>query len=339
MIEHIENIKKWSSEGGVISVARVTKTWGSSPRPVGSVMLVNEEGKMSGSVSGGCVEGAVVKRALKSLPDQKSDRLQFGVSDEEAWSVGLSCGGSIQVFLESADFNKDPVWSGLLENVENNMSCTLISSLEDGTNQKALLKEDGKVIGDNLPDLIIHEAKTAYDQRINRSIDHEERQYFIHIFPRKSLLLIIGAAHITVDLVSLGNMFGFETVVIDPRSYFAENTTFNDPPSKVLESYPSEVLKDFPLDAYTFCAILSHDPKIDDNALEILLPSKVGYIGALGSRKTHEKRSKRLLEKGISQELIDRIHAPIGIPINAKSAREIAMSIVGEIIKVKNQYL
>ena len=106
----------------------------------------------------------------------------------------------------------------------------------------------------------------------------------------------------------------------------------------MIEDYPSEVLDQFPLDAYTFSAILSHDPKIDDNALEILLPSDVGYIGALGSRKTHEKRVNRLLEKGIEQSLIDKIHAPIGVSITAKSAREIALSIISQIIQEKNQY-
>lgn len=338
MNEYLQILKNWIKQSDTIALARVVKTWGSSPRPVGSVMLVNPEGKMAGSVSGGCVEGAVVKQAKRALGDKTSAKLDYGVSDEEAWSVGLSCGGSIQVFLQPTTFSEGSVWSRLLANAQENQASTLISSLEDGDSTNTLLDEDGQVWGDELSEELLAEAKDAYAKRTHKTVTHHNKDYFIQIFPRRSLLLIIGAAHITVDLVALGNQFGFETVVIDPRGYFAENTTFIDLPSQLLQNYPSEVLNQFPLDAYTFCAILSHDPKIDDNALEILLPSEVGYIGALGSKKTHAKRTDRLLEKGIDQSLIDRIHAPIGVSINAKSAKEIALSIISQIIEVKNQY-
>ena len=338
MTEYADILQKWLQSDQSVAVARVVKTWGSSPRPVGSVMLVNPAGKMAGSVSGGCVEGAVVKQAKRALEENTSVKLDYGVSDEEAWSVGLSCGGNIQVFLQPATFSEGSVWSRLLANAQENKASTLISSLEDGNSTNTLLDEDGQVWGDELEEEVLAEAKDAYTKRTHKTVTHEGKDYFIQIFPRKSLLLIIGAAHITVDLVALGNQFGFETVVIDPRGYFAENTTFTDPPSQLLQNYPSEVLNRFPLDAYTFCAILSHDPKIDDNALEILLPSEVGYIGALGSKKTHAKRTNRLLEKGVDQSLIDRIHAPIGVNINAKSAKEIALSIISQIIEVKNQF-
>ena len=331
-------IKKWQLEGSSMAIARVIKTWGSSPRPMGSSMVINAEGKMSGSVSGGCVEGAVVKKAEEVLGNQLSRKLKYGVSDEEAWSVGLSCGGSVGVFLQSIDFSNE-VWSTLLKEVDRNKSAIMISSLEDGVNSNTLIDEKGHVIGDDLPTEVLNLAKEAYDNRTNKTISFAEKEYFIHLFPRKPILLIVGAAHITVDLVALGNQFGFETIVIDPRGYFAKNMVFADPPSKVFEAYPSEVLDQFPLDAYTFCAILSHDPKIDDNALEILLTSKVGYIGALGSIKTHAKRVERLKEKGMKESLINRIKAPIGVSIHAQSAREIALSIMSEIIQVKNEFV
>lgn len=336
MHDLLKDLQNWTNDNHPITLARVIQTWGSSPRPTGSTMLINSEGKLSGSVSGGCVEGAVVKAANALTDDRSCKRLKFGVSDEEAWSVGLSCGGSIQVFIQQADFAADPVWATLKENVENNKSSILITSLEDGLSSNSLITEEQVVIGSNLSDLLISEAAEAYSQRTHRTVESDGKTYFIQIYPRKSLLLVIGAAHITVDLVALGNMFGFETVVIDPRGYFAKNISFTSAPSQILEAYPSEVLDQFPLDAYTFCAILSHDPKIDDNALDILLPAGVGYIGALGSKKTHAKRTARLLEKGVSQELLDQIHAPIGLPIHAKSAREIALSIMSQIIEVKN---
>ncbi len=338
MKEYLDVINEWSLENKEIALARVIKTWGSSPRPIGSLMLVNNDGKMSGSVSGGCVEGSVVKKSLALLEKKESERVSYGVSDEEAWEVGLSCGGRIQVLLQTVDFN-DPVWSTLKNNVENNKSSIVISSIEDGKNSNSLINENGSLVGDEISDELQKAAKEAYDERSSRVVSIADKEYFIQIFPRKDLLLIIGAAHITVDLVDFGNQFGFETVVIDPRGFFSKNTVFNSPPDQSIEAYPSEVLNKFPLDAYTYCAILSHDPKIDDNALEILLPSEVAYIGALGSKKTHAKRTNRLLEKGISQELIDKISAPIGLSINARSAKEIALSIISQIISVKNAHI
>ena len=338
MKDQLEIIRKWQKRDHSMAMARVIQTWGSSPRPIGSTMVINSEQQMSGSVSGGCVEGAVSKKATELIGSGLASRLSYGVSDEDAWSFGLSCGGSIGVFLQSIDAS-DIVWSALFNNIENNKSSILISSLEDGASSNALVGESGKFIGDGIPDKLLTIARDAYDERTHKTVDFGDKEYFIHLFPRNPILLIIGAAHITVDLVALGNQFGFDTIVIDPRGYFAQNTVFSDPPSKMFETYPSEVLGELPLDAYTFCAILSHDPKIDDNALEILLRSKVGYIGALGSRKTHAKRTKRLLEKGVEQALIARIKAPIGVSIHAKSAREIALSIMSEIIQTKNEFV
>jgi len=339
MIEFIDTIKSWSLDNQPVAVARVTKTWGSSPRPIGSVMLIHENGNILGSVSGGCVEGAVAKNAKKCNHEKVSMRLSYGISDEDAWSVGLSCGGSLQVFVQPVNFKENKVWNKLLENLSNNISSTLITKLGDENVVEVLFDETDSFIGDKLPDEIVEQAKKCYNERISKILEHNEESYFVQIFPRKHLLLVVGAAHITVDLVTLANLNGFETVVIDPRGYFAKNTIFTSPPSKLLQSFPSEVLNKFPLDAYTFCAILSHDPKIDDDALNVLLPSEVGYIGALGSRKTHAKRVARLKEKGVSDDLINKIKAPIGMPIKAKSAREIALAVMGEIIQAKNEFL
>ena len=170
-------------------------------------------------------------------------------------------------------------------------------------------------------------------------VENEDISYFAQVFPRKSQLLIIGAAHITVDLVALGKMFGFETIVIDPRGIFTNKTQFGIPPDHIYEKYPAEVLPDYLLDPYTYAVVLSHDPKIDDNALHILLKSDVGYIGALGSKKTQAKRVARLEKAGFSAEEIGRIHAPIGVNIKAKTPKEIALSIMGEIVLAKNEYL
>ena len=331
-----EIIDEWSQNGAVLVLARVVKTWGSSPRPIGSMMVINEDQKMSGSVSGGCVEGAVVKKAQALFAQHTAEKLSFGVSDEEAWSVGLSCGGSIEVYLQAVDFSSNVVWHSLLKKMQSNQSCLFISDLNK--NENWLIEENGSVTGTPLPPMLIKEAQVALEERSHKTLTFEGQNYFIQVFPRKPTLLIIGVAHIAVDLVSTAYMHDFETIVIDPRGYFAKNMYFDTEPTQIFEAYPSEVLHQLKLDSYTFCAILSHDPKIDDNALEILLPSKVAYIGALGSKKTHQKRIDRLTKKGISQDLISKIQAPIGVPIHAKSAKEIALAIMSEIIKFKNQY-
>lgn len=341
MIDQIALIDSWKSKGLPAVIATVTSTWGSAPRPVGSVMLVNAKNDIIGSVSGGCVEGAVVKEAEKVIATQEASCLDFGVSDEEAWSVGLSCGGRIQVFLQPFSYEQKIVGT-LLDNLNSNTPSVWVYSLENGRNSSTLITLQGETqeqVGDMIDGQLLEASLKAYDERANRIEMIGEKNFFIHIFPPKPQLIVIGAAHITVDLVQLGHLYDFETLVIDPRGAFTDRTVFKVAPDAIYKSYPSEVLSDLRLDAYTYCAILSHDPKIDDNALEVLLPSKVAYIGALGSKKTHAKRTNRLKERGISDAMIAKIQAPIGLPIRAKSAKEIAFSVMGEILQVKNQFL
>ena len=342
MKELLPTIIKWTSANKPFARATVIQTWGSSPRPVGSTMLVNEDMEMAGSVSGGCVEGAVIKAVLPLIENGAGQRLAYGVADEEAWEVGLSCGGKMQVYAEQflafdARAEEQAAWEQLRNCLEHDEPGVLLTELVEGRGAHTVVLPDGRQTGQVISERLKTEALRAYRERKNQVI--AEGQYFAQVFPRKSQMLIIGAAHITVDLVKLASMYGFETVVIDPRGVFAKKTEFPHPPDQLVEKYPAEVLPGFTLDAYTFAVILSHDPKIDDNALHVLLKSDVAYIGALGSRKTHAKRTARLLEAGFSEAETGRIHAPVGVAIKAKSPAEIALSVMGEIIKVKNEFL
>lgn len=336
MKELLPQIMRWTNEGKPFAIARVIQTWGSSPRPVGSALLISSDMELAGSVSGGCVEGAVIKEAKNIIGSTSGKKLSYGVTDDEAWSVGLTCGGKIQVYLQAYP-NPSVVWENLCQALQENRSCTLVTFMKDGETESTLITSKGKLIGSNLPEEVFAKAKDAYLKRNHALITVGETQYFIHVFPRRSQLLIIGAAHITADLVQLAKLHDFETIVIDPRGALARNIQFSVQPDQIFEEYPSEVLSNFELDAHTYAIILSHDPKIDDNALQILLRSNVAYIGALGSRKTHEKRVGRLREAGFSEEEINRIEAPIGMDINAQGAKEIALSIMGSVIKVKNR--
>ena len=340
MKDLLSQIIEWRAQEKPFALARVIKTWGSAPRPTGSAMLISDKMEMVGSVSGGCVEGAVLKEAKAVLENKTGKKLHYGVSDDEAWSVGLSCGGKIQVYLQyfgkEGKATKDTCWQKLIDKLQANKSCILVTLLKDGENQNTLLTPDGDSVGASIPEEVKAAALSAFEKRTHDSVFVDDQTYFINIFPRKSQILIIGSAHITTALVQLANMYDFEPIVIDPRAVFAKNTQFKDQPNQIIEKYPSEVLGDFKLDAYTYAVILSHDPKIDDNALQILLPSEVAYIGALGSRKTHAKRVARLQEAGFTEEQIARIEAPIGLNIGAVGAKEIALGIMGSIIKAKN---
>ncbi len=335
MKELIGQVKLWKDNGQRIALARVIQTWGSSPRPAGSCMMISEKLEMAGSVSGGCVEGAVVKEAKKIFEGTGARRLFYGVSDDDAWAVGLSCGGKIQVYIQP--WLPTDLSEMLVELLSANKSCMLATALTDGQSLNTLITPDRKSIGDPLPAGIIEKSLEAFNQRAHQTLTLEGTDYFIQVFPRRSRMIIIGAAHVTVDLVALAKQFDFETIVIDPRGTFARNTAFSTMPDLILEKYPSEVLPEMELDAYTYAVILSHDPKIDDDALEVLLRSKVAYMGALGSKKNHDKRTARLLEKGFTSEEISRINAPIGVDINAVGAKEIALSIMGAVIKAKNE--
>ncbi|GLR18028.1 XdhC family protein [Portibacter lacus] len=304
MREFISHFDEWDTQSKIV-IARVVKTWGSSPRPVGSALIIDEKDKMYGSVSGGCVEGAVLKKAKELLEDNKKFAIEdYGVSDDDAWQVGLSCGGKLTVLiqvLEKGDFR-----NSLFEKIRNEDSFYWLTNLENGNNWIA----DTEEASDHI-----------FSQRIKR----------------KPTMLIIGAAHISSDLIHLAKFYDFATVVIDPRSTFAKNINFDEKPDEIIESYPSEVLNNYKLDGECFAIILSHDPKIDDNALQILLRKPVAYIGALGSRRTHAKRVERLKESGFTDEEIGKIHAPIGLDISARTPNEIALSIMAEVIASKNK--
>lgn len=344
MKELFRKIEDWNKKNIPFAIATVIETWGSSPRPIGSTMLISADMDMAGSVSGGCVENAVVKAAIPLIEKGTAKKLTYGVADEDAWAVGLSCGGKMQVYLEkflAFDERKEEkeVWEQLHICMKDDKGCVLLTQLVDGPTKHCLILADGTAYGHPISSDLRNEGLNAWQERKSRLSTQGEEQWFIRVFPPKSKLFAIGAAHITADLVDLAHHFGFETIVIDPRGAFAEKTWFQTPPDQLFTKYPSEVLPDFKPDPYSYYVVLSHDPKIDDNALQLILREDVAYIGALGSKKTHAKRMARLEKAGFSTEEINKIHAPIGLNINAKTPREIALAIIAEIVKVKNQYL
>ncbi|MEZ4829878.1 MAG: XdhC family protein [Bacteroidia bacterium] len=341
MIDIFSDIQQRVKKNQPFALATVIRTWGSSPRQTGAALAVSADMYLTGSVSGGCVEGTVAQKALEVLETGKPQILEFGISNENAWAVGLTCGGELTVFVEkfpafSAHQSEMEVWTSLENAVINNLGGTLLSRMNGDAGAHTFVFPDGTSKGEVVSEKLSSLALDMWKLRKNQVLTEGENQYFALTIPRKSRLLMIGAVHIAVELTALAARFGFETIVIDPRGFFADNTLFSTTPDQLLRQWPAEVLESLAPDAYTYAVILSHDPKIDDQALDILLNAETAYIGALGSRKNHEKRCQRMREKGFSEDQIGRIHGPVGFDIGAKTAGEIALSILAEIIAVKN---
>lgn len=331
MVDHIGQLDKWLKSGKKLAIARVVSTWRSSPRPAGSSLVVTEDGDMMGSVSGGCVEKAVVAKALKVMESGESALVSYGVADEDAWEVGLSCGGALSVFIQP--FFKASLWNEVQEASAKKEGRILLTKL-DSSGENIFINP--KSVSTDLDEALQEESQKLYLSRKNATIEAGEERYFQHSLAPKPKMLLIGSAHISSEFTALAHLYGFETVLIDPRDTFARKTHFESKPGEVYVNWPQEVIPEMSLDRDTYVVILSHDPKIDDEALKLVLRSEVRYVGALGSRKTHAKRVARLQSYGFKEEEIARIKAPIGISINSHSAAEIALSIMAQVIQAKN---
>ncbi len=308
-----ETALAWHRAGKGVALATVVETWGSAPRRVGSQLAISGEGEIAGSVSGGCVEGAVVVEALDAIEAGRPEMLEYGVTDDDAFAVGLACGGTIRVLVE-------PVGSVMPEEVLANLVLAREGRVPvayvTGMTARRRLEREG------------HEARF----RMDRSGFEEDGETFVAIHNPPLRLIVVGAVHIAQALVPMARIAGFDPVVIDPRESFASEARF--PGETVLDDWPDEGLRALGLDARTALVLLTHDPKLDDPALGEALRSEVFYIGALGSTRTHAKRVARLTDAGFSEVEIARIHGPIGLDIGAAGPAEIAVSILAQMTQV-----
>jgi len=304
----------WHQAGRGAALATVVQTWGSAPRRVGAQLVVSGDGRLEGSVSGGCVEGAVVMEAQEALADGKHRVLEYGVSDGDAFAVGLACGGTIRI---------------LVEPVGGSMPVELLSDLVAA--QKA---RDQVAYEVNLTTGIGAVLREAYRERmrLDRSGVEEDGETFVAVHNPPLKLIVVGAVHIAQALVPMAQLAGYDAAVIDPRAAFASPDRF--PGVTLLEDWPDEAVAALGLDARTALVLLTHDPKLDDPALEAGLRQKCFYIGALGSKRTHAKRVERMLAAGFGAQEIARIHGPVGLDIGAAGPAEIAVAILAEMTAV-----
>jgi xanthine dehydrogenase accessory factor len=323
----LPTLERWLEGGHRFAIATVTQTWGSSPRPVGAVMGVREDGAVVGSVSGGCVESAVIQASLSCLETGSPRMLDFGaLSDESVWEVGLSCGGRIQVWVDP-DPMRRPVWQKTAEEIRCDQPAVVVTRFEPF--------EQWTWSANIGPISLISPIESAIRIGKSTELEVEGERYFVHVFPSRERLIIVGAVHIAIPLVKFAKELGFETVVIDPRPLLASPDRFPTEPDSIIAKWPEQALSEIQLTEDSYCVVLTHDPKIDDVALAIFLRSLAGYIGALGSRVTQEKRRRELVAQGFTQEDLSRIHGPVGLDIGARSPEEIALSIMAEIVQVR----
>jgi xanthine dehydrogenase accessory factor len=305
MREVMSELRDWRRAGEEVAIATVVETWGSSPRPLGSRMLVTRSGKMAGSVSNGCIEGAVFEEAQKVLKEGRGRLVAFGVADDVAFDVGLACGGHIEVFVQPAT----DVHDRLLDELEAERPCLLRTNLEDGSAE------------------LVRQAPSL-------ELPRREGDWFLEPFPRPAHLVIVGAIHIAIPLHRLAKLMGYRVTVVDARAKFATLERFPEA-DRLLVAWPDEALAEIGVDRSTYAVVLTHDPKFDLPALRSLLRSDAGYVGAIGSRKTNQNRFDALRAEGFGEAELARVHGPIGLDLGARGAEETALGIMAEVTAVR----
>jgi xanthine dehydrogenase accessory factor len=309
-------------------------------------MVIGSEGEVAGSVSGGCVEGAVVEAAFQVIEDGKPRKLHFGVKDEQAWEVGLACGGEIDVFVHPLDGEAIERWQRAEGKREALCSVLVIEGPDAFVGEGYLVLKSGECIGDPLGGgwdaQIIETTQHAIRGKSSRTAritapdpGSKTLACFFHVLLPRPTLVGVGGVHIAIPLMSLAKKLDYRTVVIDPRRLFATRERFPDV-DLLLQSWPEDAFPKVGIDDQTAVAMLTHDPKIDDPALKIALQSEAFYVGALGSEKTQAKRRQRLEKMGVQTELIDRLHAPIGLDLGGRSPEEIALSVMAEVLQARH---
>ncbi len=308
----IETALDWHGTGRRVALVTVMETWGSAPRRAGSQMVVAQDGGFAGSVSGGCVEAAVITAAREAIAEERWRVLDFGVSDADAFAAGLACGGRIRLLVEPVGAVLPiPLLTALAASRQSRQALAYVVNLSTGTRE---------LRGEVAP----------LEDRFHRDRSGLEGDEFIAVHLPPPRLILIGAVQIAQAILPMAQAVGYDAIVIDPRAAFATEARF--PGTRICADWPDNILPDVGLDRHSAVVTLSHEPRIDDPALILALPSHAAYVGALGSRRTQETRVSRLLSAGLDPQDIARLKAPVGLPIGAATPAEIALSVLADVV-------
>lgn len=332
MRDILTDIQHWQKEGDVIALATVIQTWGSAPRKIGSHMAFTLSGKITGSVSGGCVENAVIEAGMEVLQTDHPQLLHFGVADETAWGVGLMCGGSIDVFVQPLEAQIFQEIKQVINNEESAIHVTVIDGAGELLGKQVLIQDNQIQYGSLGNEIDSRVLSLSPEVSAPQQLIIEDVQVFTNIIRPAPTLVIVGGAHIAIPLVSLAKTIGYQTILIDPRKAWGNETRFPHV-DKLIQSWVDDAFEQINVNSSTAIAVLTHDPKIDDPAIKLALNSSAFYVGALGSKKTNAKRRERLLNDGMSESQLSRLHAPIGLDIGAQNPEEIALAIMSQIVQ------
>jgi xanthine dehydrogenase accessory factor len=331
MKEVLSEIEVWKARGDRIALATVIDVQRSAPRPPGAKMAVNEHGEIAGSVSGGCVEGAVAEIADGILQGDSPQLVHFGIADSDAWDVGLPCGGEIDVWVEAyapGRFEEVARAGGRAAEV------TVLEGASPGA--KLVVEPDGARRGSlGSPELDDEAARVAVEQLWEETSTRRDG-WFIDVIGPAPRLIVFGAVDIAASLSTLARAAGWRPYVIDPRARFATADRFPDA-EEVIAAWPDEAVAQLGgVDPATSIVVLTHDPKLDDAALLLALGSPARFVGAMGSRRAQAKRRERLVAAGVSEEEIERISAPVGLDLGGISREETALSILAEVVAARH---
>ncbi len=325
-----KDVELWKAEGEEVALATVVRTWGSGPRGPGAKMALTRDARIAGSVSGGCVEAAVVEEGCEVLETGTPKLLRFGIADETAWNVGLTCGGSIEIFVEKLD---DGLLRAFAEALETRRSLARSAVIRGADVGRTVLVRDGDSAEGEIGAAALRALERSQSEVITAA---DGSEVFLDVELPPPSLVMVGGVHISIALTAIAKSLGYRTIVIDPRGVFGNEERFPHA-DLLIQEWSDEGLETIGLDRSSAVATLTHDPKIDDPALMVALRSPAFFVGALGSKKTQEKRRKRLLERGLTEAELSRLFAPVGLDIGSRSPEEIALSVMAQIVAVRNR--
>jgi xanthine dehydrogenase accessory factor len=331
MKDVLAELRRFQAQGDRVAIATVVASRRTAPRPIGSKLLVSERGELAGSVSGGCVEGDVSEHARAVLDGQAAHLASYGIEDELAFSVGLSCGGEIDVWVQELHRALLDRVARLVDEGERGVVFTVVAG--EGAGATCLVTEAGEEVGDgaeHVRDLVDGLLRGAR----NRLLDEGDRKVFAEVHGPPPRLVVVGAVDTGEALCAAAKAIGWRTIVVDARAAFA---TPERMPSadEIVVSWPSEALAEIGPDHQTAVVVLSHDEKFDIPALTSALQTEAFYIGAIGGRRTQERRRRRLEEEGVDAAALARISGPCGLDVGADTPAQTAVSILAEVLAVR----
>jgi xanthine dehydrogenase accessory factor len=346
MRDVMTELAAWWHAGQTVAVGTVVDTWQSSPRQPGAAMAVGPDGTVVGSVSGGCVEGAVYQLAEQARDHGTPTLQRYGVSDDDAFAVGLTCGGIMDIFVEQVSPENFPELGTLAQDITDGTPvavATLISGVgPDRLGRRLVIRPDstsGTFGSRRLDDAVRDDARGLLEQGRTSTLHYgpdgqrrgDEITVFVASYAPPPRMIVFGAIDFAAAIARIGSFLGYRVTVCDARATFATRRRFPDA-DEVVVDWPHHYLKNTPVDPRTVICVTTHDWKFDIPLLEIALRMPLAYIGALGSRRTHHDRLTKLRERGLTEHELTRLHSPIGLDIGSRTPEQTAISIAAEIV-------